>query len=102
MSRKKVAVIGATGIAGQQFLAALPNHPDFEVTALAASSRSAGKSYLDALREPSGAVGWWCDEPLCDEYARMPVVLADEFDARSVDIVFTAVESDAAKTLVPK
>jgi len=100
--KKKVAVIGATGIAGQQFLAALPNHPDFEVVALAASSRSAGKSYLDALREPSGAIGWWCDEPLHDEYAKMPVVNAEEFDAKSVDIVFTAVESDAAKVLEPK
>ena len=100
--KKKVAVIGATGIAGQQFIAALPNHPDFEVTVLAASSRSAGKSYLDALREPSGAIGWWCDEPLNEEIARMPVVNAEDFDAASVDIVFTAVESDAAKTLEPR
>src|SRR5262249_26838611 len=37
--RKRVAVVGATGIAGQQFLAALNNHPWFEVTALAASAR---------------------------------------------------------------
>ena len=100
--KKKVAVIGATGIAGQQFLAALPNHPDFEVTVLAASSRSSGKSYIDALREPSGAIGWWDDEELPIEYSKMQVVNADEFDARTVDIVFTAVESDAAKTLEPR
>ena len=100
--KKKVAVIGATGIAGQQFLAALPNHPDFEVTVLAASSRSAHKKYIDALREPSGAVGWWGDEELPEEYAQMQLVVADEFDAREVDIVFTAVESDAAKTLEPR
>ena len=100
--KKKVAVIGATGIAGQQFLAALPRHPDFEVTVLAASARSAGKSYLDALREPSGAIGWWCDEALDETYAKMTVVAADTFDATSVDIVFTAVESDAAKELEPK
>src|SRR4028118_313419 len=100
--KKQVAVIGATGIAGQQFLAALPNHPDFEVTVLAASSRSAGKAYLDALREPSGAIGWWCNEELPDEYSKMQVVNADEFDATTVDIVFTAVESDAAKTLEPR
>jgi aspartate-semialdehyde dehydrogenase len=100
--KKKVAVIGATGIAGQQFLAALPNHPDFEITALAASSRSAGKTYLDALREPSGAIGWWCDEELDSGFASMPVVEAESFDARSVDIVFTATESDAAKALEPK
>ena len=100
--KKKVAVIGATGIAGQQFLAALPNHPDFEVTVLAASSRSAKKKYIDALREPSGAVGWWGDEELPEEYAQMQLVVADQFDAREVDIVFTAVESDAAKTLEPR
>lgn len=100
--KKKVAVIGATGIAGQQFIAALPNHPDFELTVLAASARSAGKSYLDALREPSGAVGWWGDEALDDTIAQMPVVNADQFDAESVDIVFTALESDAAKELEPK
>ncbi|MDQ3813974.1 MAG: aspartate-semialdehyde dehydrogenase [Armatimonadota bacterium] len=102
MSKKKVAIIGATGIAGQQFIAALPHHPDFEVTALAASSRSAGKSYRDALREPSGAIGWWCDEPLDEALAQMPVVDAETFDAARVDIVFTAVESDAAKVLEPK
>lgn len=102
MSKRKVAVIGATGIAGQQFLAALPNHPDFEVTHLAASARSAGKKYIDALREPSGAVGWWCDETLSDEYAQMDVINAEDLDARDVDIVFTALESDAAKILEPK
>lgn len=97
--KKKVAVVGATGIAGQQFLASLPNHPQFEVTVLSASARSAGKSYLDALREPSGAVGWWCDEELNSEYAKMPVIDSAEFDPTSVDVVFTAVESDAAKIL---
>lgn len=101
MSKKRVAVIGATGIAGQQFLAALPNHPQFEVVALAASARSAGKTYLNAIRQSSGMVGWWCDEPLAAEYAAMPVVNAEEFDAKSVDLVFTAVESDAAKVLEP-
>jgi len=100
--KKKVAVIGATGIAGQQFLAALPNHPHYEVVALAASPRSAGKTYHDALREPSGAIGWWCDEELDSHYAKMTVVDAMQFDATSVDIVFTAVESDAAKELEPR
>jgi aspartate-semialdehyde dehydrogenase len=102
VSKKKVAVIGATGIAGQQFLAALPNHPDFEVTVLAASARSAGKSYLDALREPSGAIGWWCNEELDSQYAGMPVLNSADLDAATVDIVFTAVESDAAKELEPR
>jgi aspartate-semialdehyde dehydrogenase len=100
--KKRVAVIGATGIAGQQFVAALPCHPDFEITHLAASPRSAGKSYLEALQEPGGATGWWCDEPLDEKIAQMTVMNAEEFDAREVDIVFTAVESDAAKIIEPK
>jgi len=100
--KKKVAIIGATGIAGQQFLAALPNHPDFEITHLAASARSAGKTYLEALQEPGGSTGWWCDEPLDENLAAMQVVNAEDFDAREVDIVFTAIESDAAKVLEPR
>jgi aspartate-semialdehyde dehydrogenase len=100
--KKKVAVVGATGIAGQQFLAALPNHPDFEITHLAASARSAGKTYLEALQEPNGSTGWWCDEPLDEKYAAMPVLDSADFDAREVEIVFTATESDAAKIIEPK
>ena len=49
MSEKiKVGVLGATGMVGQKFIQLLANHPDFEITALAASSRSAGKRYEDA------------------------------------------------------
>ena len=102
MNKKKVAVIGATGIAGQQFLAALPSHPQFEIVALAASSRSAGKKYIDAIKSENGMIGWWCDEALDSQYAQMTVQNADNFDATSVDLVFTAVESDAARQLEPK
>ena len=101
MSKLQVAVIGATGIAGQQFLAALPGHPLFEVVALAASPRNAGKTYIDAIRNDAGMIGWWCDEPLHPDYAPMKVQDASQFDAQSVDVVFTAVESDAAKQLEP-
>jgi aspartate-semialdehyde dehydrogenase len=48
--KKTVAVIGATGVAGQQFLAALAGHPSFEVVARAASERSAGKSKMGAAK----------------------------------------------------
>ncbi len=102
MSKKTAAIIGATGIAGQQFVAALRDHPLFEVTHLAASPRSAGKSYQDALREPSGALGWWCQEELPRDFAAMKVLDSAEFDARTVDVVFAAVESDAAKELEPR
>ena len=43
-----VGVLGATGMVGQRFIQLLDKHPDFEITALAASSRSAGKRYEDA------------------------------------------------------
>jgi len=98
----KVAVVGATGIAGQQFLASLLDHPYMEVKALAASERSAGKSYRDAITDPSGAFRWYCQEPLSPEFAKIKVQDASKFDARSVDLVFTAVESDAAKQLEPR
>lgn len=49
MEKMRVGVIGATGMVGQRFLTLLENHPYFEVTALAASARSAGKSYEEAV-----------------------------------------------------
>ena len=49
MEKMKVGVVGATGMVGQRFLMLLENHPYFEVTALAASARSAGKTYEEAV-----------------------------------------------------
>ena len=102
MARKKAAVIGATGIAGQQFLAALAGHPLFEVTAVAASERSAGKAYRHAITDASGAFRWYCAEPLDPAFAGLIVQDAAKLDATSVDVIFTAVESDAAKELEPR
>lgn len=99
---RKVAVVGATGVAGQQFIVALQNHPWFRVTTLAASQRSAGKTYGDALRDPSGAFRWYCDEEPSPRILSLPVQNAQELDASSVDLVFTAVESDAARELEPR
>src|SRR5258708_27100065 len=101
MKKKKVAVIGATGVAGQQFLASLSGHPFFEVTALAASERSAGKLFKDAITDASGAFRWYCQEPLNPEFAKIKVEDASKLDASKVDLVFTAVGSAAAKRLEP-
>ena len=49
MEKKKVGIIGATGMVGQRFLTLLDGHPYFEVTALAASARSAGQTYEKAV-----------------------------------------------------
>jgi aspartate-semialdehyde dehydrogenase len=103
MTRKRVAVVGATGIAGQQFLAALDRHPWFEVVLLAASERSAGKLYKDALRDAkTGARRWWCATEPPAGVLDLPVHNGDGLDVTGVDIVFSAVESDAARILEPQ
>ena len=102
MDKKRVAVIGATGVAGQQFLAALAGHPYFEVAALAASARSAGKPYREAITDAAGALRWYCAEPLDPAFAEMAVADAARLDIEALDLVFTAVESDAARELEPR
>ena len=99
MVKKRSAVIGATGVAGQQFLVALARHPWFEVTVLAASERSAGKTYADAITDANGALRWFCQEPCDPAFSSMRVQDASRIDARAVDVVFSAVESDAARHL---
>ena len=101
MRKRNVAVVGATGIAGQQFLVALAGHPWFEVTALAASARSAGRPYGEAIRDASGARRWWCSEEPTAELLGLPLEDAARLDPGRVDLVFAAVESDAARELEP-
>jgi aspartate-semialdehyde dehydrogenase len=101
--RKKVALIGATGIAGQQFVAALATHPWFEITRLVGSERSAGKIYEDALRDPkTGARRWWCDVEPTTEVLSLTVEDSATFDPSGVDLAFSAVESDVARDLEPR
>jgi aspartate-semialdehyde dehydrogenase len=99
----KAGIVGATGIVGQQFLLALKGHPWIEVAALAASEKSAGRSYKEAITDAqSGALRWFCREPPVGEVMSMPVQNATEMDAAGLDIVFSAIESDQAKILEPK
>jgi aspartate-semialdehyde dehydrogenase len=102
MTRKRVAVVGATGIAGQQFLVALDGHPWFDVVQLAASDRSAGKSYGDAIRDGSGTRRWWCAEEPPARMLDLPVESGEALRLTGIDIVFSAVESDAARVLEPQ
>ena len=97
--RRRVAVVGATGVAGQQFLVSLQNHPWFELTTLAASHRSAGKTYRQAISTEGGSLQWGCEEPLPSEFAAWTVIDAADLDPSSVDLIFSAVESDAAREL---
>jgi aspartate-semialdehyde dehydrogenase len=99
----KAAIVGATGIVGQQFLVALKNHPWIEIATLAASERSAGRRYKEAISDAqSGALRWFCQEPPVEEVMAMPVQNATEMDISALDIIFSAVESDQAKILEPK
>jgi len=103
MTKKRCAVVGATGIAGQQFIAALDGHPWFEVVMLAASERSAGKAYDAALRDATtGARRWWCLEEPPPDVLELPVEHADGLNVAGIDVVFSAVESDAARLLEPQ
>ena len=101
--KKKVAIVGATGIAGQQFIDALDNHPWYEITGLAASKRTAGRTYVEALRDQkTGALLWWGEGFPSAELQQMPVQLGDDLDASQYDLVFTAIESEPAKVLEPQ
>ena len=99
----KAGIVGATGIVGQQFLVALQGHPWIEIAALAASERSAGRSYRDAITDAqSGALRWFCQEPAVEQVMAMSVQNAAEMDVSGLDIVFSAIESDQAKILEPR
>jgi aspartate-semialdehyde dehydrogenase len=103
MNKLRAGIVGATGIAGQQFVVALQNHPWFEITRVAAGPRSAGKSYGEALRDPkTGARRWWCDEEPAAEVLALKVELGDDVDPRGLDVVFSATESDVAQTQEPR
>jgi aspartate-semialdehyde dehydrogenase len=96
MKKYRVGVIGATGMVGQRFITLLENHPWFQIAVLAASSRSAGKTYEEAL-----GGRWQMTTPLPESVKNM-VVLDAEKDkkkiAESVDFVFCAVNMDKQKT----
>ena len=96
MKNFNVGVIGATGMVGQRFLRLLENHPWFNVTVLAASARSAGKTYREAVGDK------WAfeDSPMPEKFADMVVLNAEQdmdVIAEKVDFVFCAVNMDKAK-----
>ncbi len=102
MARIPVAVVGATGLAGQEFLASLGQHPMLKVVKLAASSRSAGKRMRDAAVDDKGASRWYCSDPLPDEIADIVVEDSATMSTDGIRLVFSAVEADIARELEPK
>lgn len=101
--KKRVAILGATGAVGQEFIISLKDHPWFEVTQLAASERSAGKKYTEAIRDPnSGIVKWQVGGEIPKYVQDMTVVAIDQVKTDELDLVFSAVESDAAREIETK
>ena len=78
MKQYKVGIIGGTGMVGQRFITLMKNHPWFQLTAIAASSRSAGKPYAQAVEGR-----WALDAPMPEE-AKGLVVLDAEKDAEQL------------------
>ena len=95
MEKYRVGIIGATGMVGQRFVGLLENHPWFEITALAASGRSAGKTYQEAV-EGRWAFSW----PIPEKVKNMAVMDAVDVQAVSekCDFVFCATAMDKKAT----
>lgn len=92
----KVGVLGATGMVGQRFIQLLENHPDFEVTALAASSRSAGKRYEDATN-------WYLDSEMPNSVKDIIVCETNPEDMdNNIDIVFSSLPTEFASKVEKK
>ena len=90
MSEKlKVGILGGTGMVGQRFISLLENHPWFEVTTVAASERSAGKTYEEAV-----GGRWKMDTPMPEAVKNIIVKNVNEVEkvAAEVDFVFSAVD----------
>ena len=85
----RVGILGATGMVGQRFIALLENHPWYEVVTVAASPRSAGKTYEEAV-----GGRWKMDTPMPEGVKNLIVVNVNEVEkvAASVDFVFSAVD----------
>ena len=85
----RVGILGATGMVGQRFISLLENHPWFEVVTVAASERSAGKTYEEAV-----GGRWKMDTPMPEAVKKLIVMNVSDVDkvAGTVDFVFSAVD----------
>jgi aspartate-semialdehyde dehydrogenase len=90
--RQKIGILGATGMVGQRFIQLLEHHPYFEVAWLAASDRSSGKKYGDAVK-------WKLDTALPENIANMTISPAKPEGAPKV--IFAALDTDIALELEP-
>ena len=97
MERRNVGILGATGAVGQRFIQLLADHPWFQITWLAASDRSAGKTYAEACQ-------WKLDTPLPARIAKM-VLQPNTPEGAGTElprIIFSSVDAPIARELEPK
>lgn len=87
MKKIAVGILGATGMVGQKFIELLKDHPWFEITALAASDRSQGKKYGEAIK-------WRMETPLCPKIAQMQLQVCQA--PLECEIVFSGLDSSVA------
>ena len=82
MEKYRVGIVGATGMVGQRFISLLKDHPWFQVTCVAASARSAGKKYAEAVGDR-----WAFDWAIPADVAEMTVIDAADIDAAAKDLL---------------
>ena len=95
MNKLNVGIVGATGMVGQRFITLLENHPYFEIAAVIAGPRSAGKKYSEAVE------GRWKMQTPCPEFVKeMTVISSEEIEriGEICDFVFCAVNMSKAET----
>ncbi|MEM0027756.1 MAG: aspartate-semialdehyde dehydrogenase [Ignisphaera sp.] len=95
--KRRVAVLGATGIVGQRFVQLLAEHPWFDLELLMASERSAGKKYADSVH-------WALEKPMpkISYELQLHSIDIEMLSKEKIDIVFTALPADVAKDLEPQ
>ena len=99
-TRQPIGILGATGMVGQRYIQLLERHPWFEITWLAASDRSSGKSYGEAAK-------WRLDTPLPERIANMIVSPAEPSAAANGNqtapkIIFSSIDAPIARELEPR
>ena len=97
--RQPVGILGATGMVGQRFIQLLESHPWFEVTWIAASDRSSGKTYGEAAK-------WRLDSPLPERIANMVLSPAEPgaeaSDESTPRVIFSSIDAPIARELEPR
>ena len=92
MKKLRVGVLGGTGMVGQRFISILGNHPWFEVAEIAASPRSAGKTYAEAVEGR-----WKLDEPIPDIVKDIVLRSVQDVESVAADVDFCLSAVDMSK-----